>query len=83
MLSLNRRYAVEGYPGKQFYTLGWCMVWIPDDEYGEEGSWIPDPSSRQVIMVPFDEEKEYYVDIDDIYEINLDGTRKLPEACVF
>jgi hypothetical protein len=79
-LDITKRYAVEGYPGIEFYTIGWCMVWIPDDEQGEEGSWVADPSSGQAIMIPVGDEEEHYVNIDDVSEIQDDGTvRKLPE----
>lgn len=81
MIALDMTYGAEDYPGQRFRVLGWCMVWVPDDEHGEEGKWIPDPSSGQVILVEVEHpETEYYIDVEKIYELNGDGTRKLPEA---
>lgn len=68
-LDITKRYHVEGFPGTEFYTLGWCMVWIPDDEHKKEGSWVSNPSSGQAIMIPVGEETEYYIDAHLISEV--------------
>lgn len=81
-LDLNARYQVEGWPGVAVRAHGRPKVWEPftyldlDDEGNEvelesdEGEWIEDLDSSQVIVVMIGDDYHHTVDIEDLILID-------------